>query len=361
VACALHTPLREVLQRMHEGRVGAMVVLDASDQVTGILTRSDVLQRVALAEVPLSEPVSSVMVQPVHTLPADRSAQEAALLMSVHGVRHVPVLQQGRLLGVVSERDLFALQRLSLKRVSSRLREARALNEMRHAATEIQAFVHRLLGQGVPAQQLTALISHLNDVLTGRLLELTAQRHGLDLRRVRWLALGSEGRNEQTIATDQDNARILGAGQQATPRFLRQLALNGLRQSAPLNWLGNIDTTEVDGRQTLDLTLQGTAIVVDVARLYALAQGVAATGTRERLAAVGPLMGVPSAEHQAWIGAFDFLQTLRLRAQLDGRTVGGNPNRIAIDDLHDIDRRLLKEVLRALRSFQQRVRLDYER
>jgi len=98
-----------------------------------------------------------------------------------------------------------------------------------------------------------------------------------------------------------------------------------------------------------------------VARLYALANGVAATGTRERLAAVGPLLGVPPAEHQAWMGAFDFLQTLRLRAQLDGRTLAGNPNRIAIDDLHDIDRRLLKEVLRLLRSLQQRVRLDYER
>jgi len=449
VACAADTPLREVLQRMHDERVGAMVVLDAAGTVVGILTRSDVLHRVALAEVPLHTPVSAVMVQPVHTLPSERTAQEAALLMSAQGVRHVPVLQQGRLMGVVSERDLFALQRLSLKHVSSRLRDARDLGEMREAATEIQAFARRLLGQGVQAQQLTALISHLNDVLTGRLLELTAQRHGLDLRRVCWLALGSEGRNEQTIATDQDNALILGEGQeaapwlafarevnealdacgyplckggimasnpaccltladwrerfghwiehgspqdllnasiyfdfralagdralaerlrewvtpraQATPRFLRQLALNGLRQGAPLNWLGNIDTTEMEGRQTLDLKLQGTALVVDVARLYALANGVSATGTRERLASVGPPMGVPPAEHQAWIGAFDFLQTLRLRAQLDGRTVAGNPNRIAIDDLHDIDRRLLKEVLRVLRSLQQRVRLDYER
>ena len=449
VACAADTPLREVLQRMHGERVGAMVVLDAAGTVVGILTRSDVLHRVALAEVPLHTPVSAVMVQPVHTLPSERTAQEAALLMSAQGVRHLPVLQQGRLMGVVSERDLFALQRLSLKHVSSRLRDARDLGEMREAATEIQAFARRLLGQGVQAQQLTALISHLNDVLTGRLLELTAQRHGLDLRRVCWLALGSEGRNEQTIATDQDNALILGEGQeaapwlafarevnealdacgyplckggimasnpaccltladwrerfghwiehgspqdllnasiyfdfralagdralaerlrewvtpraQATPRFLRQLALNGLRQGAPLNWLGNIDTTEVEGRQTLDLKLQGTALVVDVARLYALANGVSATGTRERLASVGPPMGVPPAEHQAWIGAFDFLQTLRLRAQLDGRTVAGNPNRIALDDLHDIDRRLLKEVLRVLRSLQQRVRLDYER
>jgi len=449
VACTADTPLREVLQRLRDERVGAMVVLDAAGTVTGILTRSDVLQRVALAEVPLDTPVSAVMVRPVHTLLAEQTAQEAALLMSTHGVRHVPVLRQGGLVGVVSERDLFALQRLSLKHVSSRLREARDLGEMRLAAQEIQAFARRLLGQGVQAQQLTALISHLNDVLTGRLLELTAVGHQLDLRRVCWLALGSEGRNEQTIATDQDNALILGEGEdaapwlafarevnealdacgyplcrggvmasnpaccltlagwrerfghwiehgspqdllnasiyfdfralagdrslarqlrddvvsraQATPRFLRQLAINGLRQSAPLNWLGNIDTSEMEGRQTLDLKLQGTAIVVDVARLYALAHGVPATGTRERLAAVGPQMGVPSAEHQAWTGAFDFLQTLRLRAQLDGRTVAGNPNRIAIDDLHDIDRRLLKEVLRVVRSLQQRVRLDYER
>jgi CBS domain-containing protein len=52
---------------------------------------------------------------------------------------------------------------------------------------------------------------------------------------------------------------------------------------------------------------------------------------------------------------------LRLRAQLDGTTVGDNPNRIAVSDLNDIDRRILRETLRVLRSLQQRVKLDYER
>ena len=100
---------------------------------------------------------------------------------------------------------------------------------------------------------------------------------------------------------------------------------------------------------------------MDVARLYALAHGVTATGTRERLEAVGPLMGVPEREYQAWVGGFEFLQMLRLRAQLDGTTVGDNPNRIAVDQLNDIDRRILRETLRVLRSLQQRVKLDYER
>lgn len=449
VSCAPHTPLREVLGQMHERRIGSMLVVDDAGVPAGILTRSDVLGRVALPQVPLDAPVSAVMVQPVHSLPHDATAQDAALAMSTHGIRHVPVTRGGRLMGIVSERDLFALQRLSLKQVSSSIRNATSVDTLRVVAHDIRRFARTLLGQGVQARQLTALISHLNDALTTRLIELLAERHGLSLAGACWLALGSEGRSEQTIATDQDNALIRPAGSDAapylafarevnqalddcgyplckggvmagnpelcltlsqwrerfahwiehgspkdllnasiffdfrplagdeglaralreevmehartTPRFLKQLALNGLEHEAPLNWLGNIDTETVGGHDTLDIKLQGTAIFVDVARLYALAHGVPATNTRERLQAVGPLLGVPAHEAEAWIGGFDYLQLLRLHAQLDGTTVGDNPNRIAVDALNDIDRRILKETLRVLRALQQRLKLDYDR
>ena len=454
VACRAQTPLQEALTRMQALRVGSMLVVDAAEAPVGILTRSDILARIALPQLPLSTAIGQVMVQPVFTLTHQHTAQDAALLMSSRGIRHVPVTRDGRAVGVVSERDLFALQRLSLKQVSSGLRNAPDVPTLVSGSHEIRRLARALLGQGVHAQQLTALISHLNDVLTSRLVELMAGQHALDLQACCWIALGSEGRNEQTVATDQDNALILAdpqgsgspdkarwlafardvnealdacgyplckgnimasnpaccltlaewqerfahwidrgtpqdllnasiyfdfrclVGQTAladrlrasvtqrargNPRFLRQLALNGLTQSAPLNWLGQIDTTEVDGQATLDLKLQGTAIFVDVARLYALAQGVVATGTRERFEAVGPLLGVPEPEHQAWVGGFEFLQMLRLRAQLDGTAVGGNPNRMAIHHLNDIDRRILKETLRVLRALQQRVKRDYER
>ena len=59
---------------------------------------------------------------------------------------------------------------------------------------------------------ITRLISRLNDQLTRRLLTLLAVEHGIDLRTVCWIALGSEGREEQTIATDQDNGLIIGPG-----------------------------------------------------------------------------------------------------------------------------------------------------
>ena len=186
-------------------RIGSIVVADAAGRVEGILTRYDVLGRIALPGVSLDTPVAQVMVQPVHTLSAEHTAQDAALLMSRHGIRHVPVTRGGRLVGLVSERDLFAMQRLSLKQVGTAIRAAADVPTLRLVAQDIRRFARNLLGQGVQARQLTELISHLNDVLTARLVELVARQRGLNLERACWLAFGSEGRGEQTIATDQDN------------------------------------------------------------------------------------------------------------------------------------------------------------
>ncbi|MFM2208657.1 MAG: hypothetical protein RIQ96_300, partial [Pseudomonadota bacterium] len=405
VACRPDTPLREALSTMHARRIGSVLVTDVAGRPLGILTRYDLLGRVLLAGVPLDAPMSQVMVQPVRSLTTEHTAQDAALLMSRHGIRHVPVTRDGVAVGIVSERDLFAMQRLSLKQVSTGIRAAQDVESLRLTALEIRRFAHNLLSQGVQARQLTALISHLNDVLTERLLQVLAAQHGVELSRICWLALGSEGRSEQTIATDQDNALILPddatpafaeqvrlfaravnlaldqcgyplckggimAGEQGgavtlrewrerfaawidhgapqdllnasiyfdfrclagdaslaealrsevveaarrTPRFLKQMALNALQHGAPLNWLGSIDT---DDQGTVDLKLQGTAIFVDAARLYALAHGLSATGTRERLEAVGRLLGLPESEFGGWVGGFEFLQMLRLRVQLE--------------------------------------------
>jgi CBS domain-containing protein len=143
-----------------------------------------------------------------------------------------------------------------------------------------------------------------------------------------------------------------------TPRFLKQMALNALIRTPPLNWLGAIDA---DDRGMVDLKLRGTAIFVDAARLYSLAHGNAVTSTRARFETAGARMGLAPAEYQAWSGAFEFLQMLRLRVQLEGGGAQDEPNSIALSSLNDIDRRILKESLRVARSLQQRLQLDYER
>ena len=117
------------------------------------------------------------------------------------------------------------------------------------------------------------------------------------------------------------------------------------------------DTQDVGGRAMVDLKLGGTAIYCDVARLYALAHGVPHTGTRERFEALAPLLRAEPHESQAWVAGFEYLQMLRLQAQM-ARTAEtpGNPNLIELRTLNDIDRRMLKETMRIARSLQQQRR-----
>jgi CBS domain-containing protein len=452
LAVAAATPLALALQQMHERRVGSVLVLDHAGAPQGILTRHDILGRVTLPQRPLATPIGEVMSQPVWSLDEALTLQDAALLMSRHGIRHVPVTASGRLVNIVSERDLFALQRLSIKQLGVALRSAADLATLRGLAADIRRLAANLLGQGLRARQLTELISHLNDRLTERLVTLLAAQQGLDLRQACWLALGSEGRGEQTIATDQDNGLVFQstdpaadrprwlafgaavnqaladcgyplcsggvmAGEAAcclsvdewlarfdhwiehgapedllnasiffdlrplagqlgiaaplqaflretpprVPRFLKQLALNGLQRPAPLNWRGALDTEDEGGRAWLDLKLQGTAIFVEAARLYALAQGLPALSTRDRLLGAAPGLGVPAPEAAAWVEGFEFLQLLRLQVQMQPGGDPGRPNRIDVHALNPIDQRMLKEALRMAQQVQQRLALDYQR
>ena len=450
-------PIREALETMQSRRIGSVLVLDTEGHAQGILTRHDVLGRVTLPQVPLDAPVSRVMTSPIKCLSIDDTLHHAALLMSRHGIRHVPVTDDGRVVGLVSERDLFALQRLSLKHVSTAIRAARDVDTLRAVAQDIRRFARNLLGQGVRARQLTELISHLNDVLTEHLVDLVAARHGRDLTQACWLAFGSEGRGEQTIATDQDNGLVFASDDPARdrpawlafarevnealgacgyplckgnvmasnpaccltssewgerfsnwmergapedllnasiyfdfraiagradlmqpmrelvithaarlPRFIKQMAENALRNRAPLNWRGAIETKEVDGRDLVDLKLHGTTLFVDAARLYALAHGVGQTNTRARFEAMASVLGAEPQEAEAWVSGFEFLQLLRLQVQMardvsDEDPAGGNPNLIELGTLNDIDRRVLKETFAVARRLQQRMELDYLR
>lgn len=450
--CPPDTPIGRALKTMQECRIGSIIVSDNSGVAIGILTRHDILDRITLPQLPLDTPISEVMSSPLHTLPETVPAQAAALLMTRHGIRHVPFTREGRVVGIVSERDLFSIQRLSIRDLSASIDAAQDIDSMITLAAEVRRFAASLLRQGVQAAPLTELISQLNDRLTARIVQLIANQRGCPLDRMCWLAFGSEGRGEQTVATDQDNGLIFEsddpegdrptwlafarevndalaacgfplctgnvmasnpeccltleewsarftrwidqgtpehllaasiyfdlrpiAGREemvrplselisheaaATPRFCKLLAAEVLRTPPPLDWLGRIET-EHGG---FDLKRLGAGVLVAVARLRALEQGVAEVNTLKRLAAVSAIRGTPVQRSEAVQTAFEFLQMLRLRVQMPESTFGvpgsDNPNLLAVDRLNDIDRRILKESLRVVLHQQKELELDYGR
>lgn len=462
VVCSPDAPLGDVLTTMENLRIGAMVIVDAETKPVGIFTRQDVIGRVVLPQRPLTASIRDGMSVPVVTLSATATAGDAALVMAQHGIRHVVVIDAGgRVAGVASERDLFSLQRLSVRDLSSAIRRANDIEALIQCAADVRALSHSLVAQGVAPRQLTRMISSLIDHLTVRVLDLTAPKHDLSGLALCWLGMGSEGRGEQTIATDQDNGLVFVTNDesiapdmvrerllpfaravnealdqcgyplckggvmamnprwcasldewkaafanwidrgdadsllaaniffdfralwgeprladvlradvaqraQANLRFLKQMSDNALRNRPPLSWRGELQATKGDsGVESVDLKMSGSGPFVDAARIFALANGITATNTVERLVQAAAKRGVPGPEVPVWCDAFEYVQLLRLREQhrraaaraVNGDT--GNPNVVPLAVLSDLDRRILREAMRQIRKVQQRLELDY--
>jgi CBS domain-containing protein len=209
ITCTEGETLRTAVQRMHDGQVGAIVVVDARGRPSGIFTERDLLR--AMPEVPLDAPVTDAMVREPLSLPDHTPSYEAALMMMEHRIRHVLVTEEERLIGVVSERDLFSLQRLGLGELTMEIRLARDIDTLAALAGRVRRLTRMLVEEGVAAERLTLFVSVLNDRISERIIELVRKRHGWDRIGWCWLAFGSEGRLEQTFATDQDNGLLFVA------------------------------------------------------------------------------------------------------------------------------------------------------
>lgn len=207
VSCGPDTAIRDVLRAMVEAGVGSMVVVSERGTPIGIFTEADIARRVVLAGAGLDAPITSVMTPAPAVLEAAAPAHEAALTMAARGIRHVVAVEDGRLAGVVSERDLFSLQRASLHGVWDRVRNAREGGALAAAAGDLRQLVGQLLAQGIAAAQLTRMASMVSDGVVQAALRIAGEA-SRTRGRYCWMALGSEGRMEQALATDQDNGII---------------------------------------------------------------------------------------------------------------------------------------------------------
>jgi CBS domain-containing protein len=450
------TPIAAVLERMSANKIGSMVVTDAEDRPIGIFTLKDLMNRVALKGVALETPIEAVMTRNPITVPRTAFAFEAAMVMANAGIQHVCVVEEERLVGVVSERDLFSLQRVGLVTLSKSISSAGTVEDLARLAGDIHLLVFQMIAQGVKVGQITQMITLLNDAITVRIIDLVLAETGVPDFPFTWIAFGSEGRQEQTLKTDQDNgilfavpegmdadavraillpiadrvnvaldacgfplctggimarnpecclseaewlARFVRWIDQGTPehllkasiffdfrhirgpeapvralrealseriprnsRFQRQMAANALSNAPPLGMIRDfrLSGTGADAN-TIDLKINGVALFIDAARILALANGIAATNTVERLNAVVAKGVLPAEEVAAWSDAYDYIRMLRMRINQDQAEEGkALSNRVAPDRLNDLDKRILRESFREARRLQARLAQAYQ-
>jgi PAS domain S-box-containing protein len=213
--CPGDWPVRKVAALLAEGGATVALVRDASGDVIGIVTASDLCERVVAAGLDARTPVRAVMSAPVATVPESTPVCEALLRMQERHLRHLAVIDGGgRMLGTLSDRDLLPFQQFGAIVLTTEISRAALVEDVVLSCRRVSATVKALLDSGAHPRNVTAMVASVCDAATERFVHLAIEELGPPPVRFAFVALGSQGRQEQTLITDQDNAIIYAPAEQ---------------------------------------------------------------------------------------------------------------------------------------------------
>ena len=211
ITCHLDDQVVTAARLMRDKAISSLIVCDEENQPVGIMTDRDLRGKVVAEQLdPAAHKVREVMTTPVISVSEDDTLFEVLYRMSHHRIHRVGVVNaENALVGIINESDIIRLQNRSPQRLLRAIDEAQTVADLKTIHHESEQLVVYLCRSGVRTRELVQLISLLNDQIADRLIEMLkhSQFPGMG-RNSTFLVLGSEGRREQTLKTDQDNAMI---------------------------------------------------------------------------------------------------------------------------------------------------------
>jgi PAS domain S-box-containing protein len=204
----IRVPVSRAAAMMTAAETSAAVVT-ASGEPVGIVTDRDLRARVLAAGRTFDPPLFEVMTSPLITIDEQALVYEAILTMREKKVDHLPVRgEAGRITGVLRNRELLLFHRYSLAVLTQEIRHACSVEEIVRARARLPKLVKALVDGGARARNITRAISSVADAVAVRLIEVGVDKLGPPPAHFAFLALGSQGREEQTLTSDQDHAVI---------------------------------------------------------------------------------------------------------------------------------------------------------
>jgi len=203
--CEPQLTIREAARRMSEE--GVTYALIDTRAGLGIVTNTDLRDKVLAGDVSAEAQVGSIATTPVKTVRAETLAPEASIEMLASGVQHLPVVDaRGRVQGVISTGTLMALDELTPFALQRQISRAGDEDDVVAAAALLPRVFLTLLDGHLDAIAVSRVLALQTDALTTRLIDLWTARHGPPPVAFAWLALGSVARGEPALSSDQDNA-----------------------------------------------------------------------------------------------------------------------------------------------------------
>ncbi len=201
-------PIREAAQIMSEDRISSLVITDRNDLPSGIVTDRDLREKVVAKGRNVSEPVKNIMSTTLIRVDDRDYCFEVVLKMLKYNIHHILVIRDGKLAGMVTNHDLMMLQGTSPLSLTKDIESQQTIEGLIPVSKKINNIVGLLLKEGAKANNITKVITEINDRLVRKVVEFAERRLGRPPVPYSWIVFGSEGRKEQTFKTDQDNAII---------------------------------------------------------------------------------------------------------------------------------------------------------
>ncbi|MCY9870556.1 putative nucleotidyltransferase substrate binding domain-containing protein [Vibrio barjaei] len=427
---------------------------DDTSPVLGIITDRDLCTRVLAESLDPQDEVGNVMSTDVISLDHNAYVYEAMLIMLRYNVHHLPVLKNKKPIGIIETTDIVRYESQNSLLLVSSIFQQQSIEELKSLSEQVRDSFVRLVNEDANAHMVGTAMSVIGRSFKQRIIELAEEQLGSAPIPYCFLALGSMGRDEQLVVTDQDNAIILDDSYDAEKhskyfeafakficdaladcgytyctgdimatnpewrmtrkeweacfsdwidnpnpkallnasiffdldgvygklkwaeqlnsfivrrsrrnnRFLACLARNALNRKPPLGFFKDF-VMEKDGQHnnSINLKRRGTAPLVDLIRVHALAVGSRSTNSFERLDDIHEAGILPKGRARDLKDALEFISMVRISHQAIDIEQGIEPdNNIEPENLSDFERRNLKDAFQILSNGQNFLKFRYQ-
>lgn len=195
--------------KMSEASSSSLLVLNQNQQTCGIVTNTDLRNRLLTPGLPFSTPVTEIMSTQVFSVEHTQQVFEAMLLMLRHNVHHLPVLKHDAAIGIITLPDIIRYETQNSLFVVGRIFKAQNIDELMAIKSEVRASFVRMVREDANSRMIGGAMAVIGRSFKQRLLELAEETLGPPPIDYCFIAMGSMAREEQLIVTDQDNALVL--------------------------------------------------------------------------------------------------------------------------------------------------------
>jgi PAS domain S-box-containing protein len=240
VVCRMDTTVDQLSCTMTSRMVTAALVESEDSIIIGIITDHDLRARVLAENLERNTPIHTIMSAPLIRISENALVYEALIRMEEKGVRHLAVEDQdGQIISVIDSKSLIQFQRYGPIVLSREISQSKSPEQVAHFCERTSSLVKALLESSARPRHVTNMLTSVCDMATERLIQIALDDLGPPPVPFAFIAMGSQGRMEQTLVTDQDNGIIFASAPNSDSEKITEYFLSlGSRVCEGLNQAG---------------------------------------------------------------------------------------------------------------------------